>query len=457
MTASFAVILGYVALQLVIAWVVSRQISGEDDYLVAGRSLGPVLCTFSIFATWFGAETCVAAAAATYEGGLSAGAGDPFGYALCLLLLGAFFARALWNRKLSTFADLYRQRYGPNTERLFAVLLIPMSLLWAAAQIRAMGQVLAANSDLGLFAAMTFAAVVVVAYTTLGGLKADAITDLIQGGTIALGVLALAWAVVGGEGGLSWADLPRERLSLLDTSKPTLENLELWAVPVLGSLFVAEIISRIAASRSASVARGGTLLGGVLFLGLGTVVALLGVAASTMEIEGVEHSEQILLKLAAVYLGPVWATIFSGALVAAILSTVDSALLTAGALAAHNIIIPLRPRMSDRARLRLNRLSVVSFGLIAYCLANWFESVYELIEQTSAFASAGVVVVTPIALFSRVGGAGAAIASLLAGVGVYSYGAFFAQWSYPYLTAVAAAAVGYAAGTLFGRSRPVCA
>ena len=158
MTSSFAVILGYVALQLVIAWLVSRRIAGEDDYLVAGRSFGPVLCTFSIFATWFGAETCVAAAAATYEGGLSAASGDPFGYALCLLILGAVFARALWNRKLSTFADLYRQRYGPNTERLFAILLIPMSLFWAAAQIRAMGQVLSANSDLGVFAAMTFAA-----------------------------------------------------------------------------------------------------------------------------------------------------------------------------------------------------------------------------------------------------------------------------------------------------------
>jgi Na+/proline symporter len=148
---------------------------------------------------------------------------------------------------------------------------------------------------------------------------------------------------------------------------------------------------------------------------------------------------------------------FSGALVAAILSMVDSALLTAGSLAAHNIIIPLRPEMSDRARLRLNRLSVVGFGLIAYCLANWFESVYELIEQSSAFASAGVVVVTPLALFSRVGGSAAAISSLLAGVGVYCYGAFLAQWPYPYLTAVAAAAAAYAAGTLLGRSRPICA
>ena len=457
MTSSFAVILGYVALQLVIAWLVSRRITGEDDYLVAGRSLGPVLCTFSIFATWFGAETCVAAAAATYEGGLSAASGDPFGYALCLLILGAVFARALWNRKLSTFADLYRQRYGPNAERLFAILLIPSSLLWAAAEIRAMGQVLAANSEFGVFAAMTFAAAVAVAYTTLGGLKADAITDLVQGGTIALGVLALAWTVFGRPGGVSLGELPRERLMLLDTSRPALENLELWALPVLGGLFAAEIVARVAAARSAAVAQRGTVLGGVLFLGFGTLVAVLGVAASTMEVEGVEHSEQILLELASAQLGPLWATLFSGALVAAILSTVDSALLTAGSLAAHNLVIPLRPHMDDRARLRLNRLAVVGFGVLAYFLATRFESVYELIEQSSAFATAGVVVATPIALFTRVGGPAAAISSLLAGAGFYWYGAYLAQWPYPYLTAVAAAVAAYAAGTLLGRSRSMCA
>ncbi len=304
---------------------------------------------------------------------------------------------------------------------------------------------------------MTFSAAVVVAYTTLGGLKADAITDLVQGGTIALGLLALAWTVFGGAGGVSVRELPRERLTLLDTSRPALENLELWVLPVLGGLFAAEIVARVAAARSAAVAQRGTVLGGVLFLGFGTLVAVLGVAASTMEVEGVEHSEQILLELASAQLGPLWATLFSGALVAAILSTVDSALLTAGSLAAHNLVIPLRPHMDDRARLRLNRLAVVGFGVLAYFLATRFESVYELIEQSSAFATAGVVVATPIALFTRVGGPAAAISSLLAGAGFYWYGAYLAQWPYPYLTAVAAAVAAYAAGTLLERSRSMCA
>lgn len=54
----------YVLLQFVIAVVVSRRVKTEEDYLVAGRSLGYGLATFSIFATWFGAEISIGAAGA---------------------------------------------------------------------------------------------------------------------------------------------------------------------------------------------------------------------------------------------------------------------------------------------------------------------------------------------------------------------------------------------------------
>ena len=51
---------------MVIGVLVSRSIRTEDDYLLAGRQLGPTVATFSIFATWFGAETCVGSAGAVY-------------------------------------------------------------------------------------------------------------------------------------------------------------------------------------------------------------------------------------------------------------------------------------------------------------------------------------------------------------------------------------------------------
>ena len=104
MTPLLAAILGYVAAQLAVGVWVSRRIRTEADYLLAGRRLGPGLATASLFATWFGAETCIGAAGTVYGGGLRGATAEPFGYALCLLLMGLVFARVLWSRQYMTLA-----------------------------------------------------------------------------------------------------------------------------------------------------------------------------------------------------------------------------------------------------------------------------------------------------------------------------------------------------------------
>ena len=80
-------IFGYVALQMAVGVLVSRNIRTEADYLLAGRKLGPALATFSLFATWFGAETCIGAAGWIYD--------HTGGYALAWWLCAAFNTAAL--------------------------------------------------------------------------------------------------------------------------------------------------------------------------------------------------------------------------------------------------------------------------------------------------------------------------------------------------------------------------
>ena len=143
-----AAVLLYLVAQLAIGVWISRRIASESDYLLAGRSLGPLLLTFSVFATWFGAETIIGSAGTTYGEGVTNASAEPYGYGLCLILLGAVFAVPLWRRGLTTLADLFRQRYSVGAERVAAIVLIPSSVLWAAAQVRAFGYVLSTASTL---------------------------------------------------------------------------------------------------------------------------------------------------------------------------------------------------------------------------------------------------------------------------------------------------------------------
>lgn len=455
MNAVLAAVLGYVSLQLLFGFLVSRRIRTEQDYLVAGRSLGPWLATFTIFATWFGAESCIGAAGQAYSEGLAGTAADPFGYALGIVVVGALFAIPLYRRGIVTLADLFRQRYGSGVERAAAVLMIPTSLLWAAAQIRAFGQVLAASSELGVLVAITVAAAVVIVYTSVGGMLADAFSDLVQGLVLVAGLVTIAVLFALDGGGARLAAVPTESWALVPRDAHWIDVLETFAVPVCGSIVAQELIARVVSVRSPELARRATVGAGLMYLCVGLIPVSLGLAAAgELDLADPEH---VVLGWAQIHLPQLLYVLFVGALVSAILSTVDSALLVAGSLAAHNLVLPLRPDLSESGRLRANRIAVVAFGVTAWLLALSAEGVYALVIEASSLGSAGILVLVFASLWlPRLGGPAAAYAALAAGIGVYLLAGAL-DWRAPYLSSLAAAWGAYLVLSPLGAPRPATA
>lgn len=449
MDSTLIAIAGYVLLQLCIGWVVSRRIRTEEDYLVAGRGLGYGLATFTIFATWFGAETCIGAAGRMYSQGLSGGSADPFGYALCLILMGAFLAVPLWRLRLTTLGDLFRIRFAPGVERLAVILMVPTSLLWAAAQIRAFGQVISASSGLEVDLTISLAAGIVILYTMFGGLLADAWTDMIQGIALMAGLTVLFIVVVNdvGLGGLTSID--PARLNLFGgSSVGILGTLEAWAIPVCGSLMAAELAARIIASKTPQIARRSALSAGGIYLLFGLIPVTFGLLGPSL-VPGLSDPEHLLPMIAQRYLPGILYAIFAGALVSAILSTVDSALLVASSLISHNVIVSIRPNMSEQWKVRAARIGVGVFGVIAYVMALHTEGVFALVEEASSFGSAGIFVVVLFGLFTRFGGPVSALASLIVGVVTWIVGAYLLPLAHPYLVSLSAAFAAYVLAGLF--------
>lgn len=442
MNVTVIALFAYLLVQFGIGAVVARRLRSEDDYLVAGRSLGWGLGTFTIFATWFGAETVVGSAGQVHKEGLGATSAEPFGYALALVLMGLLFAAPLWRRGLTTLADLYEQRFSSNVARLAAVVLIPGSLLWAAAQVRAFGQVLASTTTLDTTIGVAVAAALVIAYTTLGGMLADAITDLIQGTVLTLSLVALLFAVGFDLGGVpELFDAAREAAASRAPRPETgwLELAESWAIPVLGSMIATELVTRVISARSARVASGSALIAGGLYLVVGLVPVMLGLAGPALLPELVD-SEQLLPVLAAQYLPGVLSVLFVGGLVSAILSTVDTTLLTAGGLLTHNLAVPILRIKGERARLRTARIGVMLCGLVAWAIANSAEGVFALVEEASSFGTAGALVTVSFGLFTNFGGPWAAGSSLLGALVVY-LAATVVELPAPFLASLAAAFV----------------
>ncbi|MEY4007681.1 MAG: hypothetical protein RLZZ467_713 [Gemmatimonadota bacterium] len=450
MTPALLALLAFLGLQLGIGMYLSKRIASEADYLIGGRSLGYTLTTFSLFATWFGAETVIGSSTTIYGEGFSLASPEPFGYGLCLVLMGALLARPLWNRGLTTLADLYRQRFGTGVERLAAVLLIPSSVLWAGAQIRAFGQVLATASLLTPETGITVAALFVVAYTMYGGLLADAVTDVLQGIILTIGLVVTLWAVVSRVGG------PAEAVHLLATTDrvnltpaaagPVWLAVEAWAIPVIGSLTATEIVSRVIAARTATVAQRSSLAAGAMYMLVGSIPVVIALLAGAL-VTDLSNPEQLLPTIARDSLPPVLFAVFAGGLIAAILSTVDSTLLVASGLLSHNLIVPLAKVQDEAIKVRIARAGVVGFGVLAWFLALNSDGVFALVEQASALGSTGVVVTVGFGLFTRAGSPRTAALTLLTGVTSYLAATVLAHPT-PFLLSLACALAAWTLGWL---------
>jgi Na+/proline symporter len=211
-----------------------------------------------------------------------------------------------------------------------------------------------------------------------------------------------------------------------------------WSIPFIGSLFAAELVNRVLASNSPDTAHNGALLAGGLYLLVGFMPLTLGMIGPTL-LPGLEDGEQILPLLAEQYLSPVLYVVFIGALVSAILSTVDSALLNAGALLSHNLIIPLLKQPSETSKVLCARTAVVSFGIIAYVLAINADGVYNLVVEASAFGSAGIFTCCVMGLTQKRGGPYTAVSSMAIGMVSYGLLAYVIDYDYAYLMSLVCA------------------
>ncbi len=445
-------------LQLGIGIWVSRRIKTESDYILAGRNLGYGLLTFSVFATWFGAETIVGSAGRAYRDGMSFGSAEPFGYGLCLVLMGLVFAMPLWKRKLTTLADLYRERYSVGAERLAAIILIPSSILWAGAQIRGFGYVIStATTDINGELAIGIAAGLTIAYATFGGLLVDAINDVMQGVILAIGLLILFIAVVAHAGGISALTQVLSdpaRVHAMPHGESVLAIIERWAIPVGGSVIATELVGRIIAAKSPVVAQRSAYFAAAMYIAVGLIPVMIGLLGPQIA-PLLSDPEQLLPYIAREILPVGFYAIFAGALIAAILSTVDSTLLVSSALLSHNLIVPVFGVSDERRKVLIARAGVVAFGIIAYMLALHAEGVFVLVEQASAFGSAGTLVTVCFGLFTDWGGSRTAIATLAAGMVTY-VAANLAGAELPFLLSLCASLLCYVAGATMER-RPALA
>lgn len=454
-------IAAYLLVQLGIAAYAARGVKTESDFIVAGRSVGLFLGMLSLFATNFGAESMMGSSAAIADEGLAGARADPFGYTVCWILMALLVAYPLRKRAYTTINDFYHDRYGRAVELLVTVVVLPTSLIWAAAQMMAFGQIISVVSDVPVATGIISATVLVTVYTFMGGMKSDILTDGVQGVVLIIGLIALTGFVVVAAGGLlpSLDSIERSQLVFAHPEESFLARLDVWMIPVLGSLVMQEAVGRLLSMKTAALARRACFIAAGLYFVVGCMPVYIGLVGPHLPGGGeLAHRDAFLPDLAEQLL-PQWAyVLFIGALVSAIMSTVNSTLLAFSALATRNIVMPFAPRLSDGNQLRLTRGFLLLAGPLTCALALGGDTIFEMAQLSSSFGSAGVLVTFFGGMYLARGGRLTAVATLLTGVVCSALGAlvYADVWQAPFLTSIAASLAVFIAGSLLekGRSLP---
>lgn len=438
----------YLLIQLGVGYWVSRRVQSTNDFFLAGKALPLPLVTISLVATWFGAETCIGSSGAVYATGLSGSRADPFGYSVCLLLMGLLIAIPMWKGGFITIGDFFRRRFGWSAEKLTVFILVPGSLFWGGAQIRAFGQIISHTTELPVQLTILFCTIFVMIYTFQGGLLGDVINDFIQGIVIFLGLMVLAAsAIYFSDFSLSewWANESPQRLTFIASDESIWQRMDRWAIPILGSLITQELISRTLSSKSPTVAQKACYWACGIYLLIGTIPVFLGLVGPHL-LPGITDPEKFLPALANKFLPPALHVIFIGGIVAALLSTIDSILLSVSALTTQNILHKFLEGSSKRKELLTARCLVIAAALTCYLIAVTSTGIYGLVEMASSFGTAGLFVVTIFGLWTPFGGVWAANLGLIGGAVSYHVGNYVLDLQAPFMTAIVVALLGFAIG-----------
>ena len=411
----------YVLVMFGISTLAQKKVTGVEDFVVAGRRLSMPLATATLLATWFGAGTLMTASDEVRQRGLQATALDPLGAGLCLLIVGFFFAKPLWKEKLITLPELFGRRYGRGSEILAAVLIIPPYLGWSAAQFIALAGILHLYFGMSPEVGVLLVAGVGIGYTLLGGMWAVTLTDAAQMVLIIIGLFVMLFTVLGNMGDGSamagfdvlWAKSSVERRTLMPTED--MAQLTTWlgilCAGALGNIPSQDVMQRVFSARSAAAAKGACILAGVLYLVLGGVPVLLGMAGGILFTP--EQQGGTIALLAGMFLSPAMAVLLVLTLMSVVLSTIDSALLAPGTILARDLLARI-PRFRGK-ELGLVRFSVVAIGLVSLALTWAGESAYNLLASGYELGMVSLMAPLTFAVYGKRGGTKAVWASMLIG------------------------------------------
>ena len=380
------IVIGYLVGMLVIGYVVGKlKIKDADDYMVAGRRMGLFMVAFSLSANNIGGGSTTGLAGKAYTTWGMSAVWYVLAASIAMIPL-AYFAPKIRKTMAVTIPEVVGRRFGKFSSGFSAILNILALFCLTSSQIAASGSVVSVLTGIDTRICLIIAGIVVILYTTFGGMIADQISDLVQFIIILLGLAIATPFVIKGCGGWSAiaSKLPSEQLSFTKIG---------W-VAIIGYIFNyfctflsgPEMISRFESAKDEKTAQRASLLSAVLMAAMAVFPTLLGLAAlSVKESIGNPASGSAMMAVTQAYAPTIITGLVSAAIISATMSSADSNLLCMSTMIINDLYLPYSGKKLDGMKeVRATRLCNIICCAVAMFIS--FFGINIVTMNTFAFA-----------------------------------------------------------------------
>lgn len=383
MSQQTAVLITLISYKLVLIGIglwASRRIKSEDDFFVGGRGVGGFVSGLSYAASTSSAWVLLGFSGFVYAVGVEALwmlPGIWGGYAVIWLWIGKRLRATSADKKLITLTDYLVEGLPPKgsfgVAILSTALILVCFIFYIAAQFDAAAKAFVDQFSMGMAEAVLLGAIIIVIYALLGGFWAVSVTDTLQGIIMMLVAVLLPIYAVVTAGGLSGVietlsvEAPPQYLSFSGgRGSLALIGFILGLTSTgLGTFGQPHLLARLIAVKDDR----SRMMGFWIAISWGVFVyvgmAALALAGRAIKGRGLSDSEVIFYDMATLLLPPVLSGIVIAAILSAVMSTVDSILLSASGAVAHDLGMT---RRAPTKALFISRLTMISIAICAVIL-----------------------------------------------------------------------------------------
>jgi SSS family solute:Na+ symporter len=409
----YVVIALYFAIMIGAGYWGLRRARSADDYLVAGRRLGPFMYIGCLSAVVLGGASTIGGVALGYDNGIS-GMWLVFWIGMGVIALGILMSSRLSRLGVYTVSEMLENRYGAASRLISAIIIAAYALMIAVTSTIAIGTVFNVVLPLSPSVAILVAGGIVVAYSVAGGMWSITLTDIIQFCIMTVGIffllVPLSISAAGGLSGMQEA-LPASYFDITAIGWQTIFTY--FLLFFFGLMIGQDIWQRVFTARSPEIARWGSVAAGVYCLLYALAGALVGTAARVI-LPDLGSSDNAFARIATEAL-PVGITgLVLAAALAAVMSTASAGLLASSTILANDVYAGFIVR-GDHNKVLVSRVTTLLVGIVVLVISLIVSDVVGALTVAYDLLSGALFVPIVGALFWRRATAAGALASMAAG------------------------------------------